>query len=74
MANHDEDWRPSPDVERAYSFDAAFCADPNCGLHIVPKRESGAPICEIVMSPSQTLAIVEACKEALYDKATRRNL
>jgi len=65
------DWRPVSDVERAFSFQAAFCDDPKCGLHIVAEREDGEPICEIVMSPRQTLLMVETCKEFLYDKAVR---
>lgn len=68
-----DDWRPGPEVERAHHFHAAFCHDPNCGLHIVPARRDGSPICEIVMSASQTLAIVELAKDFLYDKATRKN-
>jgi hypothetical protein len=67
----DDDWRPGPDIERAYCFDAAFCADPECGLHIVPKRKDGSAICEIVMTARQTLTVIEVCQNHLYDKATR---
>lgn len=66
-----KEWRPGPDL-RAARFQYAFCDDPNCGLHLVALDASGSAICEIVMSPSQTLAVVEACQEHLYDKATRK--
>lgn len=68
-----DNWRPPPDVTRAHHFEAAFCEDPNCGLHIVAKYESGKPICEIVMSASQTRTLVDICKDFLYDKAVRRS-
>jgi hypothetical protein len=68
----DEQWRPGPEVERAYAFDMAFCADPYCGLHIIPTRADGSPICEIVMSASQTLDMIEHSKTMLYEKATKR--
>jgi hypothetical protein len=64
--------RPGPEVERAYAFDLAFCADPYCGLHIIPSRVDGTPICEIVMSVAQTLHMVEQTKDVLYEKATKR--
>lgn len=69
---YDNNWRPGPEVERAHAFDAAFCGDANCGLHIVPLRKDGTAICEVVMSADQTLTIVQVCKEHLYDKATKR--
>jgi hypothetical protein len=61
-----------PETERAYSFDMMFCADPYCGLHIIPCRADGTPICEIVMSASQTLNVIEHSKKMLYEKATKR--
>lgn len=67
-----DNWRPGPETPRAHSFDTAFCRDPNCGLHIVPYDADGKPICEIVLSATQTLTLVEICKEQLFDKATRR--
>lgn len=42
-----------PDVEKAYSFETATCGDPECGLHIIPKRRSDEPICEIVIGRNQ---------------------
>jgi hypothetical protein len=66
------DWRPGPDVPRAHHFDAAFCGDPKCGVHLVAYNRDGSAICEIVMSAAQTLAMVEVCKGGLYDKATQR--
>jgi hypothetical protein len=68
----DQDWRPGPDVPRAHHFDAAFCDDANCGLHLIPMFESGEPICEIVMSAEQTRILIEKCKGWLYEKAVRR--
>lgn len=42
-----------PDCEKAHSFETASCGDPECGLHIIPKRRSGKPICEIVIGRGQ---------------------
>jgi hypothetical protein len=67
-----DNWRPGPETPRAHSFDFAFCDDPKCGLHLVPYDDAGKPICEIVMSAVQTAAMVQVCKDFLYDKATRR--
>ncbi len=67
------DWRPGPETERAYSFSSAFCEDPNCGLHIIPHRENGEAICEIVMSADQTLALINLSKDYLYEKAARKD-
>jgi hypothetical protein len=67
-----DNWRPGPETPRAHHFEAAFCDDPRCGLHIVAMRETGSPICEIVMSASQTLTLIEICRDYLYSKAVRR--
>jgi hypothetical protein len=64
--------RPGPEVERAYAVCANFCDDPHCGLHLIAERHNGDVICEVVMSPEQTLALVNLCKEHLYEKATKR--
>lgn len=72
MTDEPPKWRPGPEVERAHSFNAAFCEDPNCGLHLIALRDAGSPICEIVMSPAQTLALIEICKDSLYEKITRQ--
>ena len=64
--------RPGPEVERSASFEAGFCDSLNCGLHIIPAREDGSIICEVVMSAEATLELMELCKRELYDKATRR--
>jgi hypothetical protein len=61
-----------PDVEKAHSFEAAFCEDPNCGLHIIPIRRDGTPICEVVMGPESTVTLIDVCKIHLYEKATKR--
>lgn len=67
-----DNWRPGPDVPRAYRFEAAFCRNPKCGLHVIPFDRDDKPLCEIVMSVDDTLTIIERGKEHLYDKATRR--
>lgn len=67
-----DDRRQRPKIERAFGFNFAFCGDPNCGLHILAKRKNGTPICELVMSADQTLALVQICQEHLYGKATER--
>lgn len=64
-------WRPDPRY-RAHNFQVAFCEDPNCGLHIIGYDQERNPMCEIVMSPDQTLALTHTCKDFLYDKATER--
>jgi hypothetical protein len=63
-----DNWRPGPETERAYGFNIAFCGDPNCGLHIVPHNKDDKPICEIVMSYNQTLALIQSCQDGLYAK------
>lgn len=69
----DPNWRPGPEVERAYGYEMAFCNDPNCGLHVVPYRKDGTPICEIVMSRAGTLSMVEICKGFLYEKIANKD-
>lgn len=68
-----DNWRPGPEIERAHSFETAFCGDPNCGLHIIPRRANGSPICEIVMSAAQTLALVNLGKDMLYLKVAGKD-
>lgn len=65
--------RRRPDAEPAHHFEAAFCGEPNCGLHIIACRENGTPICEIVMSPDSTLGLIEYCQRELYAKAAKRD-
>jgi hypothetical protein len=66
-----DDWRPGKD-KLAHGFQIAFCDDPGCGLHIVALNPDDSPICEIVMSPKQTLRVIEVCKGYLYEKAAKR--
>jgi hypothetical protein len=61
-----------PDVPKAHHFEAAFCEDPNCGLHIIAMSREGKPMCEIVMGPQSTVALIDVCKIHLYEKATKR--
>jgi hypothetical protein len=70
MANN---WRPGPEVPRAHHFEAAFCDNVDCGLHIIARHIDGSAICEIVMSPGQTLAVMDVCKDNLYSKAVRKD-
>lgn len=42
-----------PDCERAHSFTTGRCGDPDCGLHLIPAREDGTPICEVVIGREQ---------------------
>ena len=69
----DYNWRPGPETPRAHHFEAAFCEDPNCGLHIVAFTEDHKPICEIVTSRTQTLTLVELSQDFLYAKAARED-
>ena len=62
-------WRPRPEIPRSHSYEMAYCKDPNCGLHLIAKDEHGNDICEIVMSPAQTLKLISFCKKMLYEKA-----
>lgn len=73
MPYRSDNWRPGPEVERAHSFEVAFCGDPNCGVHIVALRANHSPICEIVTSAAQTLALIKACKDGLYVKTVERD-
>jgi hypothetical protein len=38
-----------PDCEMAFAFQTFACGDPNCGLHFVPERRDGTPICEMII-------------------------
>jgi hypothetical protein len=67
------DYEPSgPEVEKANHYEATFCKEPNCGVHIFSYREDGKVICETILSIEATLRLVEYCKAHLYNKATRR--
>jgi hypothetical protein len=68
----DNNWRPG-DQYRAHSFEMTYCDDPDCGLHLIGRNEDNKPMCEIVMSPAQTLAMMEFCTTILYEKATRKS-
>lgn len=64
---------PRGSAPPAHSFKVAFCGDPNCGLHLIPLREDGSEICEVVMSAASTLDLVQACKDWLYAKVIERD-
>jgi len=38
-----------PNCEQAHAFTVFMCGDPTCGLHLVPERRDGTPICEMVI-------------------------
>ncbi|BBZ93140.1 hypothetical protein BRDID11004_59610 [Bradyrhizobium diazoefficiens] len=42
-----------PDCEKAFAFDMGVCGDPDCGLHLIPSRKDGTPICEMVIGRDQ---------------------
>lgn len=67
------EWRQRPDAEKAHHFEAAFCGSPGCGLHVIPCRADGTPICEVVMSAESTLGLIELCQRELYAKAVNRD-
>lgn len=56
-----------PDCEKAYAFDTATCGDPECGLHIVPKRRDGKPICEIVIGRDQLREMLAMIHDLGFD-------
>lgn len=70
MDDRDED---RIECERAHAFRLMFCTRPTCGVHILALREGDDPICEIVMSRDQTLAMIEYCKANLYVKAVEED-
>lgn len=68
----DDNWRPGPHVPRAHRVEFAYCEDPKCGLHVLSLDKNDAPICESVLSATQTLALIDICKAFLYEKATEQ--
>lgn len=71
MAQHD--WINRPDVEKAHHFESGICEDPKCGLHIIPKRKDGTPICEMIVSQEGMHAMMEHIKDILYRKAVEND-
>ena len=68
------DYEPSgPEIEKADQYDATFCSDKDCGIHIFSRRADGTIICETIMSAKQTLDFITYCQAHLYQKATRRD-
>lgn len=51
----------------------AFCDDPHCGLHLVALQADGTPMSEVVMTPDQTLRVIEYCQKMLYEKAVDKS-
>jgi hypothetical protein len=67
------DYEPSgPEIEKADHYDATFCNDTNCGLHIFSRRADGTVICETILSAKQTLDLIDYSQRHLYQKATKR--
>ena len=42
-----------PECERSYAFEVGTCGDPTCGLHLIPSRRDGTPICEVIVGRDQ---------------------
>jgi hypothetical protein len=62
-----------PAVIRAHHFDATFCDEKGCGLHIFSRREDGSIICETILSEKTTLDVIRYCQKHLYQKATEQD-
>ena len=60
------------DVPRAHDFEAFFCKDPKCGLHIVPYTKEGEAICIIIISADETLGLIEFCQKHLRQRNANR--
>lgn len=52
----------------AASYEMFECADPKCGPHIVCLDQEGDPICEMVLSPRMTLALIEKLQTVVHGK------
>lgn len=57
---------------RAHSFDLYDCGEPNCGLHVISFDKEGRVLVETVMSPAQTLKMIDVAQKILYRKAVER--
>ena len=57
--------RPSHSNPRAASFELWDCGDPTCGLHVISFDAEGRVILETVMSPAQTLHLIETAATIL---------
>ena len=58
MTEDDRQRRPRDKLRRRICSSPTTCGDPECGLHIVPERQSGQPICEIVIGKEQLLGLL----------------
>lgn len=56
-----------PNCERAFAFETGMCGDPDCGLHMIPSRRDGTPICEIIIGRGQVLSLLDFIHEAGLD-------
>lgn len=54
--------------ERSHSFSLLFCGDPDCGLHMLAKREDGSTICESVLSLEQTFEMAKVVHAFLHNR------
>jgi hypothetical protein len=60
---------PSTDpYPRAHSFTVWFCGKPDCGMHLIAHAEDKSIMCEVVMSPDQTMDTVAKCIMEMLDK------
>jgi hypothetical protein len=53
------------DIPRAHGFLVAYCADPNCGPHIIALDADEEPMCEMVIAPRSVPKMVMAMSECL---------
>jgi hypothetical protein len=59
---------------RTHDFEAVFCKDPKCGLHIFPYIKGDKPICEVVLSADDTLGLIEFCQKHLRQRNADRTV
>ena len=59
---------------RTHDFEAVFCKDPKCGLHIFPYTKGDKPICEVVLSADDTLGLIEFCQKHLRQRNADRTV
>lgn len=56
-------------IPKADGFQLGSCGDPECGPHILALDRSGAPMCEIVLSRNNAVALISELQAILYGKA-----
>lgn len=59
--------------KRTYSFRVWFCENPRCGIHIIAFDDNENIMAETVMSPEQTMVMVNECILEMYNKSVEIN-